>query len=125
MTTFITQDGTPVMSNATKTATGSAARRRLFIVAFLLSVVASGCTNGLTSPSRTAVVTFGVAGETFRVRLSGEKQPRQREQPKAAGRRAFPMGGSSSARASTRGGVGISGSRIRRSDDRVVRRQAF
>ena len=74
MATFIAQDGTRIMSNATKTATGSAARRRLFIAAFLLSVVASGCTDGPTSPSQTAVVTFGVAGETFRVRLVGEKQ---------------------------------------------------
>ena len=32
------------------------------------------CADGPTSPSDTAVVTFGVAGETFRVQLVGERQ---------------------------------------------------
>ena len=62
------------MSKAPKTATGSQTPRRLVTAAFLLSVVAWGCTDGPTSPSQTAVVTFGVAGETFRVQLVGGKQ---------------------------------------------------
>ena len=52
----------------------SAPERRLILAGLLLSIVASGCADGPTSPSDTAVVTFGVAGETFRVQLVGESQ---------------------------------------------------
>jgi hypothetical protein len=44
------------------------------ITALLLSIVASRCADRPTSPSETAVVTFGVAGETFRVQLVGKSQ---------------------------------------------------
>jgi hypothetical protein len=40
-------------------------RSRRFVAALLLSVVASGCADDPTSPSETAVATFGVGGETF------------------------------------------------------------
>ena len=45
-----------------------------FLAALMLSVVASGCADDPRSPSETAVATIGVAGETFRVQLVGERQ---------------------------------------------------
>ena len=74
MTTVITNDKTRIVSNAVRRKTRSAPKRRLILVALLLSIVASGCADGPTSPSDTAVVTLGVAGETFRVQLVGERQ---------------------------------------------------
>ena len=47
-------------------------------------------------------MTFGVAGETFRVQLVGEKQIEADAQSKVAVRRGSPMGGSSQASVSTR-----------------------
>jgi hypothetical protein len=62
-----------VMSNAIPIA-GAQPRRRWSVAALFLSIVASGCGDSPASPSRTATVTFGVAGETFRARLVGDKQ---------------------------------------------------
>ena len=39
-----------------------------------LSILAAACGDGATSLSDTAVVTFSVASETFRVQLAGKKQ---------------------------------------------------
>jgi hypothetical protein len=86
MTTVITNDRTQVTSDAIGWRTGSAQRGRLMVASLLLSVVASGCGDGPTSPSDTAGVTFGVAGETFRVQLVGERQ--------IEAARAAPVGGS-------------------------------
>ena len=68
----------------------------------------SGCTDGPTSPSETAVVTFGVGGETFRVQLVGERQIEAARAAQGGGSARIQMGESSLAPASTRVGAGIS-----------------
>jgi hypothetical protein len=63
------------MNKAIRRRIGSELQRAMFVAAALvLSVGASGCADGPTSPSDTAVVTFSVASETFRVQLVGERQ---------------------------------------------------
>jgi len=37
-------------------------------------MLAAGCADGPTSPSRSAVVTIGVGGEMFRVQVVGDRQ---------------------------------------------------
>ena len=74
MVTAIANDRTQIVSNAMRRATRSAPQRRLALAALLLSIVPSGCGDGPTSPSVTAVVTFGVADETFRVQFVGKRQ---------------------------------------------------
>jgi hypothetical protein len=73
MTTVTTNDGTPIMSNANRRKPRYAPQRRLIVAALLLSIVAPGYADGPTS-SEAAVVTFGVAGETFRMQFVGERQ---------------------------------------------------
>ena len=74
MVTVITNYRTRITSDAMRRKARSAPQRRLVLAALWLSIVASGCADGPTSPTDTAVVTFGVAGETFRVQLVGERQ---------------------------------------------------
>lgn len=92
MTTVITNDQTRIVSNAVRRKTRSAPKRRLILVALLLSIVASGCADGPTSPSDTAVVTFGVAGETFRVQLVGERQIEAARAAQGGGSARIPNG---------------------------------
>jgi hypothetical protein len=92
MTTVITNDQTRIVSNAVRRKTRSAPQRRLILVALLLSIVASGCADGPTSPSDTAVVTFGVAGETFRVQLVGERQIEAARAAQGGGSARIPNG---------------------------------
>ncbi len=92
MATVITKDRTPIMSNAVRRKTRSAPQRRLILAALLLSIVASGCADGPTSPSDTAVVTFGVAGETFRVQLVGERQIEAARAAQGGGSARIPNG---------------------------------
>ena len=61
------------MSNAIQRRVGSELQRSLFVAALLLPTV-SGCGDSPTSPSDVAVVTFNVAGETFRVQLVDGRQ---------------------------------------------------
>ena len=54
---------------------GKIAPLRVMSVAMAcLSLVAPACSDSPTSPNGTAVVTFSVVGETFRVQLVGDKQ---------------------------------------------------
>ena len=92
MATVITNDRTQIMSNALRRKTRSAPQRRLILAALLLSIVASGCADGLTSPSDTAVVTFGVAGEAFRVQLVGERQIEAARAAQGGGSARIPNG---------------------------------
>jgi hypothetical protein len=62
------------------------------ITALLLSIVASECGGGPTSPSATAVVTFAVAGETFRVQLVGERQIEAARAAQGGGSARIPNG---------------------------------
>jgi len=80
------------MSNAIRASAGSALQRRLLAAALLLSVVASGCGDGPTPPSETAVVTFGVAGEAFRVQLVGERQLEAARAAQGGGSARIPNG---------------------------------
>jgi len=73
-------DGSQIMSN------------RRFVAALLLSVVASGCADDPTSPSETAVATFGVGGETFRVQLVGERQIEAARAAQGGGSARIPNG---------------------------------
>jgi hypothetical protein len=72
--------------------TRSTPQGRLIVLALLLSLVASGCADGPTLPSNTAVVTFGVAGETFRVQLVGEKQIEAARAARGGGSAPIPTG---------------------------------
>jgi len=72
--------------------TRSAPQRRLALAALLMPIVASGCADGPTSPSDTALVTFGVAGETFRVQLVGEKQIEAARVAQGGGSARIPTG---------------------------------
>jgi len=92
MATVITNDRTRITSNAVRRTTRSAPVRRLILVALLLSIVAAGCADGPTSPSDTAVVTFGVAGETFRVQLVGERQIEAARAAQGGGSARIPNG---------------------------------
>lgn len=91
MKAVIANDGAQTMSNAIRTRTGPALQLRLFF-AVLLAIVASGCADGPTSPSDTAVVTFGVAGETFRVQLVGERQIEAARAAQGGGSARIPNG---------------------------------
>ena len=76
----------------TTTTLGSELRRALFIAVLLLSIVASACADCPTSPSDTAVVTFNVAGETFRVQLVGEPQIEAARAAQGGGSARIPNG---------------------------------
>jgi hypothetical protein len=53
---------------------GTARRGILSLAVLCVSVLAAGCDDSPTSPSDTAVVTFNVTGETFRVQLTTDEQ---------------------------------------------------
>jgi hypothetical protein len=72
--------------------TRSTPQGRLIVLALLLSLVTSGCADGPTLPSHTAVVTFGVADETFRVQLVGEKQIEAARAARGGGSAPIPTG---------------------------------
>jgi hypothetical protein len=67
-------------------------RRTISIVGLWLSILA-GCEGSPTSPSDTAVVTFSVASETFRVQLVGDRQIDAARPLKLADPREFRTGG--------------------------------
>lgn len=92
MATVISNDRAQIMSKPVRRKTRSAPQRRLILVALLLSIVASACADGPTSPSDTAVVTFGVAGETFRVQLVGERQIEAARAAQGGGSARIPNG---------------------------------
>ena len=92
MTTVLTNDQTQIVSNAVRSKTRSALQRRLIVVALLRSIVASGCADSPTSPSYTAVVTFEVAGEVFRVQLAGERQIEAARAAQGGGSARIPNG---------------------------------
>jgi hypothetical protein len=92
MATVITNDRTQTMSNAMRWKTRSAPQSRLILAALWLSIVASACADGPTSPSDTTVVTFGVAGETFRVQLVGESQIEAARAAQGGGSARIPNG---------------------------------
>jgi hypothetical protein len=63
-----------------------------FVAGLALSVLALGCRQGPSSPSGSAVVSFGVVGETFRVRLVGDRQIDAARAAQAGGRAYIPNG---------------------------------
>lgn len=68
------------------------ARRHSFLAAALLAIVGSACGDSPTSPSGTAVVTFGVGSETFRVQLVGDRQIEAARAAQAGGTARIPNG---------------------------------
>lgn len=58
----------------------------------LLAAAMPGCGDGSTSPSRSAVVTFDVVGETFRVQLVDESQVEAAYRAQAGGPTRIPNG---------------------------------
>ena len=90
--TVISNDRAQIMSKPVRRKTGASPRRRLILATLLLSIVAAGCADGPTSPSDTAVVTFGVAGETFRVQLVGERQIEAARAAQGGGAARIPQG---------------------------------
>ena len=62
------------------------------LTALVLSIVAAGCGDNPTSPSRAATATFSVAGETFRIRLVGDKQIEAARAAQSGGRARIPNG---------------------------------
>ena len=66
--------------------------RRCRIAAALLTVVGSACSDSPTSPSCTAVATFGVGNESFRVQLVGERQIEAARAAQAGGAARIPNG---------------------------------
>ena len=63
-----------------------------FVALLLLAILASACADGPTSPSRSAIVTFGVVGETFRVQLVGERQIEAARAAQGGGAARIPNG---------------------------------
>ena len=61
-------------------------------LAALFSIIVAGCGGSPTSPSDTAVVTFTVASETFRVQLVGDKQVEAARAAQAGGPARIPNG---------------------------------
>ena len=88
----VTNDRAQIMNRARSRKTRSALEKRLVLAAVLLSIVASGCADGPSSPSHTAVVTFGLAGETFRVQLVGELQIEAARAAQSGGSARIPNG---------------------------------
>src|SRR5688500_9470683 len=58
----------------------------------LLAAASAGCGDGSTRPSESAVVTFGVVDETFRVRLTGNAQIAAARRAQAGGPANIPNG---------------------------------
>lgn len=67
-------------------------RRHLSAGALLLSIVTSSCADSPASPSDTAVVTFSVASETFRVQVIGDSQIEAARAAQAGGSASIPNG---------------------------------
>jgi hypothetical protein len=58
----------------------------------VLALTLAGCSDDSTSPSDTAVVTFNVAGESFRIQLVGERQIDAARAAQAGGPARIPNG---------------------------------
>ena len=58
----------------------------------VLALTLAGCLDDSTSPSGTAIVTFNVVGETFRVQLLGERQIDAARAAQAGGLARIPNG---------------------------------
>jgi hypothetical protein len=67
-------------------------RRSLSSVVLCLSILAVRCGDSSTSPSDTAVVTFSVASEAFRVQLVGDRQIDAARAAQAGGPARIPNG---------------------------------
>jgi len=78
--------------NAIKTRTKSALQRPRCVALVLLLIVTAACSDGPTSPSDTAVATFTVAGETFRVQLVGDQQIEAARAAQGGGAARIPNG---------------------------------
>jgi len=92
MGTIVTNDRIRIMSNAMTKQTRTAPRRRITFAALLMSILTAACADGPTSPSDTAVATFGIAGETFRVQLVGTRQIEAARAAQAGGPARIPNG---------------------------------
>jgi hypothetical protein len=80
------------MRHVIKARTECALQRLLLLAPFLLFIVTAACSDGPTSPSDTAVATFTVAGETFRVQLVGERQIEAARAAQGGGSARIPNG---------------------------------
>ena len=80
------------MNGASGLLTRTELRRRLSVAGLCLSILAAGCGDSPTSPSDTAVVTFSVASETFRVQLVGDRQIDAARAAQAGGPARIPNG---------------------------------
>ena len=61
-------------------------------IALSLLLLVGGCSNSPTAPSDTAIVTFAVANETFRVQLVGARQIEAARAAQAGGSANIPNG---------------------------------
>lgn len=66
--------------------------RRGLLSLFGLLLILAACGDGSTTPSGTAVATFSVAGETFRVQLVGDRQIDAARAAQAGGPARIPNG---------------------------------
>lgn len=62
------------------------------LTALCLSLLAGGCGSSATAPSDTAIVTFAVGSEVFRVQLVGERQVAAARAAQAGGPANIPNG---------------------------------
>ena len=67
-------------------------RRNLSVAGLCVSILAAGSGDSPTSPSDTAVVTFGVASEIFRVQLVGGRLIEAARAAQAGGSARIPIG---------------------------------
>jgi hypothetical protein len=81
-----------IMNGASGILTRTELRRRLSVAGLSWSILAAGCGNSPTSPSDTAVVTFSVASETFRVQLVDDRQIDAARAAEAVGPARIPNG---------------------------------
>ena len=70
----------------------SASRRGLSVVSLWVSILAAGCGDGPTSPSRSAVVTVAVGSEIFRAQVVGDRQIDAARAAQAGGPAHIPNG---------------------------------
>jgi hypothetical protein len=67
-------------------------RRGVSVISLCASILAAGCDESPTSPSRSAVVTVGVGSETFRVQVVGDRQIDAARAAQAGGPARIPNG---------------------------------
>src|SRR5688500_18840983 len=81
-----------IMSDLFRRRVASKLRRASLVAALVLPIGGSGCADRPTSPSGTAIATFDVGGEPFRVQLVGERQVEAARAAQSGGAARIPNG---------------------------------